>query len=113
MSRLVSFVSLPGFLNIISGNKDIVFSGMRGKFSFANEILSIQDSAAEGPYFDFTLKGNIDIKNRLIDIKGHVTPELYGISSVVGAIPLIGSIFTGNKKRGGLISGSYQVKDNY
>jgi len=113
MSRLVSFVSLPGFLNIISGNKDIVFSGMRGKFSFANEILSIQDSAAEGPYFDFTLKGNIDIKNRLIDIKGHVTPELYGISSVVGAIPLIGSIFTGNKKRGGLISGSYQVKDSY
>jgi hypothetical protein len=113
MSRLVSFVSLPGFLNMISGNKDIVFSGMSGKFSFANEILSIKDSAAEGPYFDFTLKGNIDIKNRLIDIKGHVTPELYGISSVMGAIPLIGNIFTGNKNRGGLLSGSYNVKNSY
>ncbi|MDP4708412.1 MAG: DUF3971 domain-containing protein [Rickettsiaceae bacterium] len=113
MSRLASFVSLPGFLNMISGNKDIVFSGMTGKFSFANDILSIKDSAAEGPYFDFTLKGNIDIKNRLIDIKGHVTPELYGISSVVGSIPLIGNIFTGNRKRGGLLSGSYHVQNGY
>ena len=113
MSRLVSFVSLPGFLNIISGNKNIIFSGMNGKFSFTNDILSIQNSAAEGPYFDFSLKGNIDIKNKLINIKGHVTPELYGISSVMGAIPLIGSFFTGNKKSGGLLSGSYQVQDSY
>ena len=113
MSRLVSFVSLPGFLGAIRGNNDIVFSRMDGKFSFANNILVIKNSAAVGPYFDFNLKGNIDIKNRIIDIEGYVNPQLYGVSAVIGSIPLIGSIFTGNKDHRGLMSAPYQLKDSY
>ena len=113
MSRLVSFVSLPGFIGTISGNKDIVFSRMNGKFSFANNTLVIKNSAAVGPYFDFNLKGNIDIKNRIIDIEGYVNPQLYGVSSVIGSIPLVGEIFKGNKNRRGLMSAPFQFKDSY
>ena len=113
MTRLVSVVSLPGFLSMLSGNKNIVFSGMAGKFSFENDLLKIKNSSAEGPYFDFILKGNIDIKNRIIDIEGHVTPKLYGISSVVGSIPVLGRIFTGNKQHRGLMSAPYKVQENY
>ena len=113
MTRMVSFISLQGVISMISGNKDIAFLGMNGTFSFQNNILSIDNSFATGPYFDFTLKGTIDTKKRFMDIYGHVNPELYGISSVIGSIPLIGRIFTGNKNHQGLVSKSYRLKEKY
>jgi hypothetical protein len=113
ITRLVSFVSLPGFFNLISGNKDIGFNGMNGKFSFENDLLKIDNGFATGPYFDFSIKGNIDIRNRKLDISGHVNPALYGVSAVVGAVPIIGRIFTGNKKHRGLVSGTYKIQDKY
>ncbi|GAB4162343.1 MAG: DUF3971 domain-containing protein [Rickettsiaceae bacterium] len=111
--RLVSFISVPGFLSIISGNKDIGFTGMKGDFSFQNNILTINNSFATGPYFDFTLKGAIDTQHRMLDIYGYVNPSLYGISSVVGAVPIIGRIFTGNSKHRGLVSQSYKLRESY
>jgi len=113
MTRMISFISLPGLVSMISGNKDIAFLGMTGNFSFQNNILSIANSSANGPYFDFTLKGNIDTKKRFMDIQGYVNPELYGISSVVGSIPIIGRIFSGNENHPGLASKSYKLKEKY
>ncbi len=113
MTRMISLISLPGFVSMISGNKDIAFLGMQGSFSFQNNILSIDNSSADGPYFDFTLKGNIDTKKRFIDIHGHVNPELYGISSVIGSIPIISRIFTGDERHQGLVSKSYRLKEKY
>src|SRR6185503_18088269 len=66
ISCLIFFVSLPGFVYMISGNQDIVFSGMKGKFSFANEVLTINQSSAIGPYFNFTMQGDINVKKRII-----------------------------------------------
>ena len=111
--RVVSFVSIPGFLSMISGNKDISFSGMQGDFSFQHDILHIFSSQATGPYFDFTLKGDINVNKRIMDIKGHVTPALYGISSIIGAIPIIGEIFVGNSKHRGLVSKAYKLQEVY
>jgi len=113
ITRLVSFVSLPGFLSIITGNKDIYFSGMNGEFSFENDLLKIDNSFATGPYFDFSMKGDIDIRNKQLNLNGHVNPALYGVSSIVGSIPIIGRIFTGNKKHRGLVSGTYAIKEKY
>lgn len=113
ITRLVSFVSLPGFISLISGNKDILFSGMNGNFSFENNLLKINNSFATGPYFNFSMKGTIDTKNRDLNLKGHVNPALYGISSIVGSIPIIGRIFTGNKKHRGLVSGTYKIQEKY
>ena len=113
MNRLVSVASLPGLVSLIRGNKDIVFSGMNGNFNFKNDLLTIENSAAEGPYFDFTLKGSIDTRAKKMKLKGHVNPALYGISSVVGVIPIIGRIFTGNGKHRGLMSATYEIDDSY
>ena len=59
-------------------------------------MLKINNSFATGPYFDFSMRGNIDVKNRTLDLNGHVNPALYGISKLIGSIPLIGRIFNGN-----------------
>lgn len=113
ITRLVSFVSLPGFIGIISGNKDISFSGMNGNFSFESGLLKISNSFATGPYFDFSMRGTIDTKSRTLDLNGHVNPELYGISKLIGSIPIVGRIFNGNEEHRGIVSGTYKIQEKY
>lgn len=113
LTKLVSVVSVPGFVNMISGNKDIIFSNMKGKFNFQKGVLHIFHSQAVGPFFSFTMQGDIDTTKRITDLSGQVTPSLYGLSSLVGYVPVIGKIFTGDKKHGGIISAPYRIKDSY
>jgi hypothetical protein len=113
MSRLVSFTSFPGLLNIVRGNKNISFTGMTGKFSFTDDVLNIKNSAAEGPYFNFNMKGSVNIQDRHLDITGYVTPELYGVSSAARYVPIIGTILMGNKKHRGIIAAPYHIKERY
>ena len=86
---------------------------MKGEFVFTNNIVDIKNSLAEGPFFDFSLRGNVDVANKHIDIKGHVTPELYGLSTIVKNIPLFGKIVAGGRSNAGLISASYKIKQDY
>ena len=113
LSKVVSFVSLPGFVNTVSGNKNIIFSNMNGKFSFQDGVLNVSRSQATGPFFDFSLSGSVNTINRTIDLKGQVTPALYGISAVISSVPVIGKIFTGDKKHRGIMSAPYKIKDSY
>ncbi len=113
LSKLVSFVSLPGFVNIISGNKDIIFSNMNGKFSFQEGVLNVSHSYAAGPFFGFTMAGNINTLKRTVDLTGQVTPSLYGLNAIIGSVPIIGKVFTGDKTHAGIISAPYKLKDSY
>ncbi len=113
LTRLVSLISLPGLLDLITGKSDIAFQKMSGNFSFRNGVLSVEDSYASGPYFDFSLKGVIDTNSKMMDINGHVNPKLYGVSSVLGSIPIINRIFTGDQKHQGLVSKSYRLHEKY
>ncbi|AAY62097.1 hypothetical protein RFEPED_1132 [Rickettsia felis str. Pedreira] len=94
LTRLVSFVSLPGFLSSITNNKNILFEDMTGKFNYRGNIITIFDTEAHGPFFDFTMKGNIDTKQQLITVKGNVIPSFFLISTIVTKIPVVGKIFS-------------------
>ncbi|HJD56169.1 MAG TPA: DUF3971 domain-containing protein [Rickettsia endosymbiont of Pyrocoelia pectoralis] len=94
LTRIVSFVSLPGFLSSITNNKDVLFENMTGKFGYSNNIITISESEAHGPFFDFTMKGNIDTKQKSIKVKGNVIPSFFFISSVITKIPVVGKIFS-------------------
>lgn len=113
LTRLVSVVSLPGFLGMITNNKDIIFSKMVGEFEFVDGKLQIYNSLAEGPFFEFSINGQIDSNTNYIDIYGHVTPELYGLSSIVKTIPFVGKFVTGGPSKGGLISTKYKISQSY
>ncbi|ADE30345.1 YhdP family protein [Rickettsia prowazekii] len=94
LTRLVSFVSLPGFLSSITNNKNILFDDMTGKFNYRGNIITIFDTEAHGPFFDFTMKGNIDTKQQFITVTGNVIPSFFLISTIVTKIPVVGKIFS-------------------
>ncbi len=112
LTKVVSFVSLPGFINSITNNKDIVFADMTGNFNYQNNIINISDAVADGPYFDFTMAGNIDINNHKIKLRGQVIPSLFGISTIIKHIPILGSLPVKGHHRG-IFSAPYAIEHKY
>lgn len=112
LTRLVSFVSLPGLKNLVTNNKDVIFKVMNGKFAYDKDIINITESAAEGPFFDFTLKGKINTLEHKIDIGGNVIPSMYGLSTLLKSIPVLGRVFSGGHRKG-LIFAPYSVHQSY
>lgn len=94
LTRIVSFVSFPGFMSFILNNKDIMFTNMQGQFSYIGNTVKISNSAAEGPFFDFTMQGVIDTDRRQIKLKGNVIPSFFFMSNIITKIPIIGKIFS-------------------
>jgi hypothetical protein len=110
--KMTSLVSLPGLINLITNNNDVKFSRMSGNFEFDGERFKLTQSIAEGPYFDFTMLGYVDINKRAVLLRGGVTPSVYGISFIVKKIPVVKMLFS-SKKRNGIIYAPYALKFNY
>ncbi len=94
LTRMVSFVSFPGFMSFILNNKDILFNNMTGSFSYIGNTVSIAKTSATGPFFDFTMKGTIDTNKHQIKLKGNVIPSFFFASTIITKIPIIGKVFS-------------------
>lgn len=94
LTRMVSFVSFPGFISFIVNNKDVMFNNMTGKFNYIGNNIKITETSATGPFFDFTMKGIIDTNKHQIHLKGNVIPSFFFVSNVITKIPIIGKIFS-------------------
>jgi len=94
MTKMVSFISFPGFLSSITNNKQVMFESMVGKFSYVGNIITVSDISAIGPFFDFTMKGTINNDSHKINLTGNVVPSIFFISKIVAKIPVIGTIFS-------------------
>jgi hypothetical protein len=112
LTRLVSFVSLPGLMSAITNNKNISFTEMKGKFSYKDNVVNIYDGNATGAFLDLTIKGSIFTDEHKVKIKGTIIPSLYGINTIVNKIPVIGTIF-GGKHRKGIFSAPYSIEYKY
>ena len=70
-----------------------------------NEI-NIDDAVAYGTSVGITLRGKMTTDN--VDLEGSVVPA-YAINSLLGNVPLVGTLFSG-EKGGGLFGVTYTVK---
>jgi hypothetical protein len=112
LTRLVSFVSLPGLLSAITNNKDISFHTLKGKFNYKDDIINISDGSANGPFLDLTLKATINTREKKGLIKGRVIPSLYGINKLINKVPVIGNLFGGRKSKG-IVQAPYKIEYEY
>ncbi|MGB0629558.1 MAG: AsmA-like C-terminal domain-containing protein [Alphaproteobacteria bacterium] len=106
MVRLLTIASLTGISNLAAG-KGIEFRHVRFPFVFENDTATIRDAQAVGSELGITASGKIDFANDAIDITGTIVPA-YTINSLLGKIPAIGTIFSG-EKGGGIFAASYKV----
>ena len=77
-------------------------------FSINDGMLKVTDAKATGLSLGYTAGGTIDIDAEVVDFEGTVVPA-YVINSVLGHIPLLGTLFTGGEKGGGVFAATYRM----
>jgi K+-transporting ATPase A subunit len=55
-----------------------------------------------------TASGKVDIETEQLDLNGTVIP-MYALNSALGRIPLVGGVFSGGEKGGGLFAANYRL----
>lgn len=111
MAKLLTLASLTGIANLMSG-KGVQFHLLDMPFTYASDKLKITEARAVGSELGITGKGTIDLGTELIDLDGTVVPA-YTINSLLGNIPVLGALFTGGAKGGGMFAATYTMKGSF
>jgi len=105
MAKVLSVMALTGILDQMKG-KGIGFSLFDAPFTLHNGVLDIKDARASGTELGMTAEGRV--ANETINLKGTIVP-FYAVNSVLGKIPLVGPLFSGGEKGGGLLAARYSI----
>lgn len=107
LAKLLSLASLTGFLDTLAGN-GISFAKLSADAIFSGDMLRVKNGKAYGSAIGLTVKGKIQPFKGTIDLNGTVVPA-YAANSIIGKIPLLGTILTGGDG-GGVIAANYTMK---
>jgi hypothetical protein len=106
-ARILTLSSLTGIGDVVSGKQGITFDRMIVPFKFGDGLATIVDMRAVGSELGITAEGTVDLEKDVIKIRGTIVPA-YTINSLLGKIPLVGTLLTGDKG-GGIFAASYEV----
>ncbi len=110
-SKLITITSVPGLLKLLSGGM-IPFNNMDMKFDITPNNIVLSNGKIDGNQMSLSMEGNINTKNKKLDIKGLLIPDLFSLNRVVSAIPLLGRILKGSNKEG-IIALNYTVSGDF
>lgn len=109
LAQLLSIASLTGILeNLGDGGFGLTFDKLEAPFVKEYGIIKVESAAANGISLGLTASGDLDTQTKLVDIKGTVVPA-YILNTALTRIPLIGSIFSGGEKGGGVFAARYSM----
>jgi hypothetical protein len=111
ITKVISMTSLPGIVSFITNNPEIKFSSLDASFAFYEDRVTVADCDILGPSFDLSMKGDIDIHNHDLKLKGSVIPSMYYINNLLKMTPILSSLVS--KKRRGVIAAPFVIKDKY
>ncbi|MBC8158232.1 MAG: AsmA-like C-terminal domain-containing protein [Alphaproteobacteria bacterium] len=77
-------------------------------FTRLEGVVSLMGARANGVSLGFTASGKIYSYSDIVDIEGTLVPA-YAINSVLGNIPVLGKIFSGGEKGGGIFAATYKI----
>ena len=107
LTHLLSILSLTGVVDALQG-QGLSFSEMEVPFIRHEGVISLKDARANGVSLGFTASGKIYSYAEIADIEGTLVPA-YAINAVLGNIPLVGAIFSGGEKGGGVFAATYKI----
>lgn len=95
---LTSVVSLQGLADTLSGD-GITFRRLEADIIAAEDVLYFERALMSGPALGLSTSGVIDAKEGALSIQGVAAPG-FGVSSVIGSIPLVGGMLTSREGEG-------------
>lgn len=107
LAKLLTVAGLTGIGDLVSG-QGIHFNQLDMPYTYADGQLEVKDGQASGSALGITARGRVDLDNDRLGLEGTVVPA-YVINSALGALPLVGGVFSA-EKGGGLLAIDYQMK---
>ncbi|MBO4643385.1 MAG: AsmA-like C-terminal domain-containing protein, partial [Alphaproteobacteria bacterium] len=105
--KILQMTSLTGILDTLRG-EGLFFDEGEIPFTTDNESLTIESALVSGSSLGITLNGKYYRETGYMNLYGSIVP-FYSVNSLLGKIPLIGGLFSG-EKGGGLIAPTYTIK---
>jgi hypothetical protein len=96
-SKLITITSVPGLLKLLSGGA-IPFNNMDMKFDITPANIKLSNGKINGNQMSLSMEGNINTKDKKLDVKGFLIPDLFSLNRAISAIPLLGKILKGSNK---------------
>ena len=106
-TQLLSLASLQGMASTLSGD-GLKFEKLDMDFSLEEGVFKVRDGRASGPALGLTAEGDIILADKAIDFSGVLVPS-YTVNSILGDIPVLGSVMVG-KKGEGMFALNYTMK---
>ena len=107
LTRLLMLTSFTGIIDTLRG-EGLFFEKAEIPYTTDKESLTVYDAVISGPSLGITLNGKYYRQSGYLNLRGSLIP-FYTLNSFLGKIPLIGSLFSG-EKGGGLIAPTYTIK---
>jgi|APTNR8051073442_1049403.scaffolds.fasta_scaffold02939_5 uncharacterized protein YhdP len=108
LARILSVMALTGIIDALRGD-GIYFSRLDVPFVKTGPLLQLTDARAYGPSIGLTASGQVQIADDTVFLRGTAVP-FYLINSALGRLPVVGGLFTGGEKGGGLFAATYTVR---
>ncbi|NQV57860.1 MAG: hypothetical protein HQ503_18500 [Rhodospirillales bacterium] len=109
-AQLLSVASITGVLDAMRGG-GLPFSIMEVPFVSAKNVLRVDNARANGISIGVTATGNLDSKTGKINVEGTLIPAFI-INSALGHLPIVGPLFSGGQKCGGVFVANFSIKGN-
>ncbi|MBI1986447.1 MAG: AsmA-like C-terminal domain-containing protein [Rhodospirillales bacterium] len=107
LTHVLSIMALTGIVEAMQGS-GLAFGTLDVPFVLGDGWLEIKNAKAAGASLGFTASGTVYTHADVIDINGTVVPA-YAINSALGRLPVIGDIFTGGEKGGGVFAANFAM----
>ena len=107
LARLVGILTLTGIADALKGD-GLSFSEFKAPFVMKEGVIEIDNAKATGLSLGYTAKGRIYTHAEVVELSGTVVPA-YAINSVLGNIPIIGTLLTGVEDGGGIFAATYEM----
>lgn len=108
LGRIFAIGSLTGLQNALTGS-GIAFEKLATNISSQGGVIRVDKGVANGASMGITFGGTVDTNTTKLSLDGVVAPA-YALNSILGKIPIIGSIAGGEE---GLIAFNYSVNGTY
>ena len=106
LAKVLSLTSLNAIGSMLAGS-GIPFSTLRGDFAYSENRLVLENLLAYGGALGVTANGTLELSPHRLDIQGTIVPA-YTINSIIGDIPVIGSLLLGGEGQG-LFAANYRA----
>lgn len=117
LARLLNAMSLPGVLQLLTGESGIVFKKARADFIWTDRgppgseknarVIRVGDGQTSGASLGLTFEGSIDNWKKIYDLNGTLIP-VSDLNKLLGIIPLLGDVLTAGGE--GVIAATYTIK---